>query len=262
MQMSDRTHETKSRPIADLFAELRQRSRIVDLSPVIASNMPGWSTHPCMSIIDDARNHAQHGYYAQTLVMSEHTGAHVDAAHHFHAGLTDRTVDAYAPDELFGTFKKLDLSRLDLAPGDLVGAAQIEAAEFEAGIHLDADDIVLLDWGWSRFFLPDEPDWEKRQWWADNSPGLAEDACRLLADRGISAIGADTAACECAVVDGELLSDFGHRTYFLPRGIPIVECLQRLDQLTTTGVFIAAPLRIHRGSGSPLRPIALCEVSD
>lgn len=261
--MTDAAHEQTAQtsganPITEQFAALRARSRVVDLSPVLQSDMPGWSTNSCMSLID-ARSHARHGYYSQTLMMSEHTGAHVDAAHHIHADLPDRTVDAFAPDQLIGTFKKLDLGGLDLKPGDLVDVDQVKQAAATAGVSIERDDVVLVDFGWSRFFRPDDPDWAVRRWWADNAPGLADSACAYLAERGIRAIGSDTAACDAAVVEGEVVADHGHRTYFLPSGIPIIEGLVELAQLPPSGIFLAMPLRVHRGSGAPLRPIALCE---
>ena len=43
----------------------------------------------------------------------------------------------------------------------------------------------------------------------------------------------------------------------LERSIRIVEMLNKLDKLPPRCLFIALPLKIKRGSGSPIRPIAL-----
>lgn len=239
------------------FTKLRSASRVVDLAPEIHSAMPVWDSHPDAVVVADARNHAKHGYFAQTLVISEHTGAHVDAPHHFHASLPQGTVDAYAPDALIGPFKHFDLRSLDPQPGQLLTASDLRSAAQHGGFTLEEGDVALLDFGWSRHYHPDDPDWAVRQWWARNAPGLDEGACAYLAEASPRAVGSDTPACDVAVVDGEMKSDFGHRTYFLPRGIAIIEGLANLDELPSSGLFIAAPLRIRGGSGSPIRPIAL-----
>lgn len=242
---------------AEAFLSLRKNAVVTDLSPVIHSDMPGWSSHPCARLIADARSHERHGYYAQSLLISEHTGAHVDAPHHFHASLPSATIDAFPPDALIGPYKKYDLSWQDLQPGELVSKQVLVETEKRDGFELERDDVALIDFGWSRYFLPDEPDWAKRQWWADNTPGLSEDACGYLADAQPRAVGSDTVACDVAVVGGALMSDFGHRTYFLPQGILIIEGLQNLGAIPPIGLFLALPLRLKRGSGSPLRPIAI-----
>jgi len=246
-------------PAQELFDAWRRRTRVVDLSPLLHTGMPTWSTHPDAIFIQDARSHDKDGYFAQTLLISEHTGAHVDAAHHFHRDLPEATVDAYRPDQLIGRFALIDLRPGDFQPGRLVTAAEVEEALAARHVALEPGDVALVCFGWEKHYKPDHPDPAVRAWWSDNAPGLAEDACALLAGRGISAIGSDTAACDVAVVDGEMKSDFGHRTYFLPRGIPIIEGLANLEGLPASGVFFAAPLRIRGGSGSPLRPLAFIE---
>jgi kynurenine formamidase len=51
-----------------------------------------------------------------------------------------------------------------------------------------------------------------------------------------------------------------HRLLLVERGIHIVETLQ-LEELAADGVgefaFVAAPLKLVGGTGSPLRPLAL-----
>jgi kynurenine formamidase len=247
--------------IVDLYAELRARTRLVDLAPRIESDMPKMTVHPDLVVIHDARNHERHGYYAQTLVMSEHHGAHVDAPIHVHPEMVDATIENVDVDQMMGPYKKYDLGRLDPQPGQLITRSELREEEERAGFSLEAGDIALVDFGWSRFYVPDEPDWEKRRYWADFNAGLAEDACDYLAGRGIKAICSDTVACDLSLVEGEVLTEFGHRTYFLPNGILIGEGFQNLAEIPATGLLIAMPLRIRDGSGSPLRPVAMFEPS-
>jgi kynurenine formamidase len=248
-----------SRSLFELYEELVEKSEVVDLAPVLRPNMPQMSVHPDIAIIHDARSHDKHGYYLQSLVVSEHHGAHVDAPIHAHGSMVDSTVENIGLGHLVGPYKKFDLGRLAPQPGQLITRAELEVEQERSGIDLQAGDIVLVDFGWSKYYRPDEPDWQKRQWWADNNAGLAEDACEYLASCEIKAIGSDTVACDIAVVNGEIVSDHGHRTYFLPNEILIVEGLTRLEQIPAEGIFAALPLAILNGSGSPLRPVAIFE---
>jgi arylformamidase len=72
-------------------------------------------------------------------------------------------------------------------------------------------------------------------------------------------VASDTAAADIAVADGEISGAHGHVHAFLPRGILIVEGLTGLADVPATGLFIALPLKIAGGSGSPARVVLLAE---
>ena len=55
---------------------------VIDLSPLLYTNMPHWQSHPDVMIVEDSRNFKQNGYFLQTLVLPEHSGCHVDAPAH------------------------------------------------------------------------------------------------------------------------------------------------------------------------------------
>ena len=48
-------------------------------------------------------------------------------------------------------------------------------------------------------------------------------------------------------------------THLLPNGELIIEMLTNLDKLSLRSLFVATPLKIKEGSGSPIRPLAFCE---
>jgi kynurenine formamidase len=50
---------------------------------------------------------------------------------------------------------------------------------------------------------------------------------------------------------------YAHKRYFLPNGLPLIESLASLETLPPRCFFIALPLKIKGGSGSPIRPIAI-----
>ena len=62
-----------------------------------------------------------------------------------------------------------------------------------------------------------------------------------------------------AVIDGVGQETTGHTTHWLPNGILIIEMLTNLDKLSPRSRFVATPLKIKEGSGSPIRPLAFCE---
>ena len=244
-----------STSLATAMAALRSL-RVHDVSPTFEPEMPIWSMHEAVAI-NPRLTHAEHGGASYQLVMSEHTGSHVDAPFHFDPqGLTmdEVPVDAL----LLRPYKKYDLSGNDFEPGDLVTPEQLRAAEVAGGFVLEQGDVAILDFGWDRYYPP-EGDANHDNWWGRNEPGLSEEACRYLADAGITAVASDTAACDVAARDGEILAGHGHTSHFLPRGILIVEGLKRLATVPSTGLFLALPLKIKGGTGSPLRVVLLTD---
>jgi arylformamidase len=246
---------TQTQTLAGLLA----RATYYDVSPPIEAGMPCFRTHPPLSLDAQARNHAEHGYFAQTLSLSEHTGAHVDAPAHILADRMDETIDRVPAQALIAPYKKYDLSDLDLAPGRLVTDEELRAAEERDGFALERGDVAIVQYGWDRYYKPQSADENERMWWIDNSPGLAADACEYLVDAGVRAVASDTGTADTAMVDGSITSDVGHTTYFLPNGILLVESLVGLAAAPAQGMFLALPLKINGGSGSPIRAVLVVE---
>ena len=141
--MRHERHRESDRDLKLILKSLKSL-KAVDASPLFETNMPGWSTHPTMSIVEDARNFRQNGYFAQTLVMSEHTGSHVDAPAHLIRTMPEATIDRYPVDVLVGLSKKYDLKRYKFKAGDQVSLKVIKETEKRAGFRLESDDIVIL----------------------------------------------------------------------------------------------------------------------
>jgi arylformamidase len=227
-----------------------------DVSPPLGPELPMWFMYEPPRVTplwkrEDA------GSAVNTLVLNEHSGTHVDAPFHFDAD--GKTIDEVAPETLLlRPYKKFDLTALDLQPGDLVGADALRAAAGGAGFALQPGDVAIIECGWDRH-LPDGTDAKEPSWWGRNQPGLAEGACAFLADAGVVAVASDTAACDVAVRDGEVLAGHGHVEAFLPKGILILEGLKGLAGVPATGLIVAVPLKIRGGTGSPLRVLLLSE---
>lgn len=237
------------------IGHLLRGMRVVDLSPTLERGIPNWPMHPPL-VIDKAREKERDGYYAQLLVICEHTGTHVDAPTHFHPAMTDRSIDLFPADNLIAPAIVYDFADQQLRPGELVTRDMVEAYEARHGVAVGAGEIALVNFGWmQRYWRTDS----QSTWFVKNSPGIQEDAIIHFRDRGIRAIGCDTVACDMAVVDGVGLETTGHTDHWLPRGILIMEMLTNLDKLSRRCLFVATPLKIKEGSGSPIRPLAFCE---
>ncbi len=239
--------------MSDLIDAIR-RARVIDASPILRGAMPLFPGHPGVELDPDARTHERHGYFVQTLTLGEHSGSHVDAPAHALADRGSATIDTFSADRFVAVYTLIDLAPLALGPGELASAEDLRRA-LPAGGGPEPGDAVLLHFGWDRHY--DAPG----GWWAANTPGLTEDACAFLRERRVNLVGSDTPTCDTAVIDGRIVADHGHATYFLPNGILIVEGLVGLGSAPPRGVFIGAPLRIEGGSGSPIRALLLVDES-
>lgn len=236
----------------DVLSQLFDNAKWIDLSPTIEKGMPKWPTHPQI-VVDPTITHEHDGYYCQTLVMGEHSGAHVDAPAHIIPAMMDKTIDTYPANCLFGQAVVYDFTSLGKKPGERITAAEVVALENEMGDSAGEGEIMLMRFGWEQYWRTDKG-W---RYYALNAPGLDEDAARLFADRKVKAVGSDTIACDTPVQDGVELKSYGHQKYWLPNEIFLIEMLHNLDKLPTRCYFLALPLKIKNGSGSPIRPVAV-----
>lgn len=228
--------------------------KCIDLAPLIEKGIPKWPTHPHL-VIDPTVTHQWDGYYCQSINMAEHTAAHVDAPAHILADKMDQTIESFPANTLMGPAVKYDIKSLKPKPGQLITAEQLLALEEKSGAAVKKGEIALLNFGWEKYWKIGA----EGKFYANNAPGFHESAAKFFSDRGVIAVGSDTVACDQALVDGVASFSYGHEVYWLPNKILMVECLMNLDDLPTLSYFIALPLKIQNGSGSPIRPIALID---
>lgn len=242
---------TQTRDMVKRLAKGLLTAQIIDCSPRLERGIPRWPTHPHL-VIDPSVVHEHDGYYCQSISMAEHTGSHVDAPSHIHSDKMAETIDRMPLRQLMGRAVAYHLGSSGLRPGDMVTRRQILEYEEQQEIAVGEGDIALLDFDWMRFWTTTQ----EAHWYARNQPGLDEEAVRLFADRGVKAVGADTIAAETALRDGVEIAAFGHKQYWLPEGIYIMEELANLPRIPKECLFIALPLHIAAGSGSPIRAVA------
>jgi kynurenine formamidase len=211
--------------------------------------------HPTVGIVHDARTVEMHGYFAQLLIMCEHTGSHVDAPAHVATSLANATIDTFPVTHFVGNAKRIDLSKCDLGAGDLLTLEQFDdACRRSCVTDIKHGEFVLFHFGWS----PYEHASTERLYFERNAPGLSDEVCEHVARLGVRGVGADTLACDLGMRDGEVVAGGnGHNRYFLPNGILIYEGLVNLLNTPSEFLFVGLPLKISGGSGSPVRAVAL-----
>ena len=239
--------------LADELEQFMTRFAVVDLSAVLEEGAPIWPAHPPL-IIHRTVTHERHGYFTHSIFMPEHVGTHCDVPAHAVPTMPDDTIDVMPLEQMIGPAAVLDFSSRDLEAGETLSANDIVAWEDAHGA-IRHGDIVLINFGWfARHWRTDE----QARYYASNQPGLDESAVKLIYERGAKALGSDNTNAESPIKDGEFLNPgFGHMRYFLPNGLPLIESLANLEKLPARCYFIALPLKIKGGSGSPVRPIAI-----
>ena len=203
---------------------------------------------------------------SETITLGGHVGTHIDALSHFscggklHGGVApvqsySDGIQQYGVDEIAPIFRRgvlFDIAGLvgvDALPEDFV-----IPPEHLAACNVDASDggVALIRTGWGRF-------WGDAKKFVNGAtgPGPLEPGARWLSDRKIFAAGSDTVAFEKVPSKMEV-----HVHLLVEKGIHIIECLN-LEELARDGVkefqFVALPLKIRGGTGSPIRPAAVVD---
>jgi kynurenine formamidase len=145
-----------------------------------------------------------------------------------------------------------------IEPGEHIFREDLEAAEEVQNLEVGTGDIVLVRTGMVRRLSEMSP-WDTRE----AKPGLHPAAASLLAERGISALGSD-GNNDTAPSTTEGVGFPIHVLALNAMGVHLLDYLQLEDLAAQCEaehrwefLFVAAPLRITTGTGSPLNPIAI-----
>ena len=254
--------------LAQLVAALAtRRVRIVDLTQTLSPEFPQIALPPAMGqcwpfrieevSAYDARGP---GWYWNNFSCGEHTGTHFDAPIHWISGrdLANNAVDTI-PVEHF------------VAPACVVDCSA--QAKADADYLLSVDDLLAFEKAHGRIaegaWLLMRTDWSKRRdpeayqnfdEEGQHTPGPSAEAVRFLVDeRNVLGFGSEAIGTD-AGQGFHLRPPFPCHYYMHGSGRYGLQCLANLDLLPPTGaVLICPPLKIEKGSGSPLRVLALVE---
>jgi len=230
------------------IASVLGQCEVVELSHVLEEGMPCFPRSTPLFRMPWASYHQGDRTLTYTYLLNEHTASHVDAPAHFCKGKP--TIDEIATGKLMGPCLTLDFSRKD--PDSELTAEEIRTWESEHE-RIAAGDVVLLRFGWDRFWhlKPDDKEF------AANWPGLGEDGAAYLVEKQVKLVGTDVFAIDnwgnC--IGGRKSSPVHY--ILLGNGVLVAEALASLDKLPVRSYFMCLPLRFRGGSGSPVRAIAL-----
>ena len=231
---------------------------MVDLSHAYGPTTLYWPTSTSkFTLHQDASGKTEGGWFyaSNTLSTPEHGGTHLDAPRHFSE--SGRTTDQLALTQLVAPAVVIDITAQAAKDRDY-RLTREDVLEFEKknGV-IGRGTIVLLRTGWSKHWP------NAKAYLGDDTPGDASklsfpsygaEAARLLVDdRGVAALGIDTAS-----IDYGRSTDFQVHRIVAAKNVPGFENLTNLDRLPSRGATVVAlPMKIEGGSGGPLRAIAL-----
>lgn len=242
--------------VVDLTQTLRPSTPVIQLPPPFAPSKP--------FEIEEISHYDDKGpaWYWNNLAMGEHTGTHFDAPIHWVTGkdYRDGATDTVSVQRFIAPAVVIDCSKE--AKKDekfLLTPKHILAWEKKHGT-IPKGCWVLMRTDWSK--REDPAKFLNMKEDGPHVPGPNADAVRLLVERdvngwGVEAVGTDAGQAfsfEPAFPAHALMH--GSNKFGLAS-------LCNLDKLPATGaVIITTPLKIERGSGSPLRVIALVHDDD
>lgn len=257
-------------------ASLVQSGEVISLSQTISTGMlipdhrPGvmhFMNRDGGDYAAGARKTGGFQFAEDTVVLPLHVGTHIDALCHCwyddqlyngHSGNLVRSrgaaklgAEKIPPIVTRGILLDFVTNDEGLADGTEITPAMLERALAQAGVRLEKGDAVLLRTGWLER-QTDSADFNRE-------PGLNVAAARLLADADVALVGADNFAIEAMPFPQGTVFPV-HQLLIRDFGMPLLEglVLQKLAAAGATAfLFMAAPLPIEGGTGSPLVPVAV-----
>jgi kynurenine formamidase len=235
--------------LADALAS--RRIRVVDLTQTLSPEFPQIALPP----------ERGPGWYWNNFSCGEHTGTHFDAPIHWISGkdLANNSVDTIPAEHFVAPACVIDCSEPVKGDADyLMTVADIERFEAAHG-RIGAGSWVLMRTDWSKR-AGDAEAYQNFDEEGQHTPGPSVEAVRFLVEQrnvlgfGSEAIGTD------AGQGVHLRPPYPCHYYMHGAGRYGLQCLANLDLLPPTGaLLICPPLKIEKGSGSPLRVLALVE---
>ena len=258
--------------------DLLKNGRVFDLGQPIFPGMPHHPNQPPFGYTllkkhgDITLEERKISFCNDIFMIGGHTGTHLDAVSHvacnnrvfndvditdhqdYQNGLGIGSIDTTAPIVRKGVLLDIPASvGMEVLPHDFgIGEDELRNAADMEGVEPGPGDVVLIRTGWIRF-------WDDRKKYLSvdkGVPGVVEEGAGYLASLGVGFTGTDTTAYD-KVPPHHLPC---HVILLVENGIQIMEMLN-LEDLSKnkvyTFLFIALPLKIRGGAGSPIRPIAI-----
>ena len=252
--------------LADLVAALADgRVRIVDLTRTLSEDFPAIALPPefgaCAPFrLTEISRYDERGpaWYWNNFSCGEHTGTHFDAPAHWISGrhLAGGTTDALELSHLVAPACVIDCSREAAADADFLLTVDHVAAWERVHGRIPNGAWVLMRTDWSK--RTDPVDYQNFDETGQHTPGPDASAVRfLIEERDVLGFGTETIGTDAGQA-AHFRPPYPCHYYMHGAGRYGLQCLANLDLLPPQGAIIACPpLKISRGSGSPVRVIAL-----
>lgn len=207
------------------------------------------------------------------IMMHTHGTTHVDGLAHFFVGDTLYNGHPSSALQPFGAQRcgvqhmgpivgrgvLLDIAAFrgvnHLSDGEAIEPDELDACAAAQGIALHAGDIILIRTGWWPLFNGGS---EARARFFASEPGLSADCSFWFKEHDFVALGADNPAVEVVKQWTDPL--YLHRNVIWGCGGYLLEFLD-LEELSRNRVyeflFVATPLKIDGGIGSPIAPVVI-----
>jgi kynurenine formamidase len=238
--------------------------KVIDLTHTLAPDFPTIVMPPelgqCAPFrMEEISRYDERGpaWYWNNLSMGEHSGTHFDAPIHWVSGkdLPNNSVDTIPASAFIAPACVIDISKESVANPDYeLTVADIDAWERRHG-RIPPRNWILLRTDWSKRPYRDYANMSDD---GAHSPGPAPDAVRwLVEERDVHGFGTETIGTDAGQAN-HFNPPYPAHYYMHGKGRYGLQCLANLDLLPPTGaVIFAAPLKVRKGSGSPLRVLAL-----
>lgn len=249
---------------------------IIDLSHPLNDNTLHWPTNAGFRYegeLDGERQDSRgDAYYLKSdgFRTAVHTGTHLDAPVHFNKnGWTvdeiplDRLVDVPACVIDLSDRVKIDNNTYEFVKGDFIDHATGESL-------VKPKSVVLVYTGMSQLYDQGEKAYfgtDTRMTSEMKIPGFSKEAAEYMVERGVYGVGLDSASADSSRGHGAngTYNPFAH-TILNKNNIYIIENINsRLSEMTKPHVHMyvtIAPLPITKGSGSPIRLVAMTVHND
>jgi kynurenine formamidase len=227
---------------------------IIDLSQAIYEGMPVYKSLPQVKITMSNSHEEWEGIEnpvnptpsVYKLEMGEHTGTHVDAINHMDKQYKEESIDTMPLSMFYTEEICLDFRRKDLQ--ELITIEDVKDQLLESNQEIKQGDTVLFCTGHYKKHFETE-NWSK-------GPGITTNLATWLGRQKIAAFGVETMSPGVPGISNKEVHKICGELKFTH-----YENMVNLESLLGKGRFrfIALPLKIKGGTGSPVRAVAVFE---
>ncbi|MBN8291096.1 cyclase family protein [Rhodobacter sp. NTK016B] len=239
--------------VVDCTGTLGPDTPILQLPEDFARNTPKVEIHKISEYDDDGPFFAWNW-----MVLGEHTGTHFDAPHHWVTGkdFSDGYTDTLDIKRVVAPVNVLDFSaECSKDPDFLLTIDHVKAWEAEHG-EIKAGEWVVLRSDWDQR-AHDEALFLNANETGPHTPGPTAEVIQYLIDKGIVGWGSQCIGTDAGLAGGMTPPFPAHNLLHANNRFGLAS-LANLDKLPAKGaILIAAPLKIVKGTGSPIRALAL-----